>query len=57
MEDQKVYAIKSLSMMNHLVRAGNNVIGVGDNENNLNFKVFFFVDTPKLRHDMKNFKK
>lgn len=53
----KTYSIKSLSMTNHLVRCGHDITGVADNDSNSHFKVFYFVDTPRLREDMSNFKK
>ena len=50
------YIIKSLNMMNYLVRNGFNVVKVGDNENNPNFKVFMFYDSQELRKCMESFR-
>lgn len=53
----KKKSIKSLGMMNYLVRCGHDCIGADDNENNTHFKVFFFEDTDKLQEDISNYNK
>ena len=54
-KEKQYYIIKSLSMMNYLVRNGFNVVKVGDNENNPKLKVFMFYDSQELRKCMESF--
>ena len=56
-EINKKYSIKALSMVNHLVRQGFDLIGASDNKIYPQYKVFYFIDTPELRKAMSNFKK
>ena len=56
-KENEYYVIKSLSMMNYLVRNGFDVLKVGDNEFYPNLKVFLFADSLELRRCMESFRR
>lgn len=58
-KNKRPYLIYSLSMVNWLVRNGNNIISVEDSPNDCTGKrkMFSFEDTEKLRKDMNMFNK
>ena len=50
-----MYIIRSLSMANHLVRNGHDILKVEDSEKDPRFKVFLFEDSAALHNTMKQF--
>lgn len=46
------YIVRSLTMMNYLVRSGYDVMKVEDSIDNPKFKVFMFEKTPQLEKSM-----
>lgn len=51
------YAVYSLSMVNHLVRSGFDIVKVSDNERDSKYKKFLFYDNFKLRESMSSYKR
>lgn len=56
-EKTQMYIIRSLSMANHLVRNGHDILKVEDSEKDSRFKVFLFEDSAALHNTMKQFHK
>lgn len=54
---ENYYVIKALSMANYLVKCGHDIKKVAVNDNNPNYYVFLFYDSPKLQDDMSKFKR
>ena len=49
------YIVRSLTMMNYLVRSGYDVMKVEDSIDNPKFKVFMFEKTPKFEESVSVF--
>lgn len=53
----KCYVVKSISLMQYLVRKGYDVINVVDDVKNPKYKVFCFADCVDLQKSIAEFKK
>lgn len=53
----KCYVVKSIGLMQHLVRKGFDVVNVVDDVKNPKYKVFCFVDCNELQKSIAEFNK
>lgn len=54
---EKVYYIKTLSMLKYLTGLGHKCIDIVPNYKNPRYNVFIFEDTEELRESMSNYKR